>query len=102
MTFNINTILQQLESLEDFLCGLNEYQLCIDGKRRLCIQNTACNVSRQVHSNDMKRLFEIHYSNVGESFGDMCLVRWDDIGIFRQDIQTIYTDIYKNFPEKLI
>lgn len=113
MSFSINTLLSQIDSLTDLLKGENYFAIVLRDNYTLDIyRKSSTRIARTIHSKDMKKLFEIYLVYFGNDlntqktdkrhYSEDNLGCWTDVNSFRTEIMRLYKKIYLKCPEKLI
>lgn len=113
MSFSINTLLSQIDSLTDLLKGENYFAIVLRDNYTLDIyRKSSTRIARTIHSKDMKKLFEIYLVYFGNDlntqktdklhYSEDNLGYWTDVNAFRTEIMRLYKKIYLKYPEKLI
>ncbi len=113
MSFSIDNLLSQIDSLTDLLRGENFYVIVLRENYTLGLyRKSSTKIARTIHSKDMKKLFEIYLIYFGNDlrtqrtdklhYSEENLGCWSDVHGFRTEIMRLYKKIYAKYPEKLI
>ncbi len=113
MSFNIRTLLRQVDSLCETLEDVSKYSLELNTNLTITVR-VGYRAHRTIHLVDLKKLFKVYIHHFDEELlsimrfnildeNKFChLKNWSHISHLKDEIIGIYRLIYNEYPEKLI